>query len=70
MKAVGRKRKSPLLTLETMLLLSPKFKKCFLTRYWVFLSGFPPADAGDVDLIPASGRSLEKEMATHCSILA
>ena len=41
-----------------------------LTRYWVFLSGFPPADAGDGDLIPASGRSLEKEMATHCSILA
>ena len=29
-----------------------------------------PANAGDVDLIPGSGRSLEKEMATHCSILA
>ena len=42
----------------------------WLTRYWVFLSGFPPASAGDVDLIPASGRSLGKEMATHSSILA
>ena len=25
---------------------------------------------GDAGLIPESGRSLEKEMATHCSILA
>ena len=30
----------------------------------------PPASAGDVDLIHWSGRSLEKEMATHSSILA
>ena len=33
----------------------------------------PPAnaeDTGDVDLIPGSGRSLEKEMVTHSSILA
>jgi len=30
----------------------------------------PPANAGDVDLIHWSGRSLEKEMATHSSILA
>ena len=29
----------------------------------------PPANAGDVDLIPGSGRFLEKEMATHSSIL-
>ena len=29
-----------------------------------------PPNVGDVDLIPGSGRSLEKEMATHCSILA
>ena len=29
-----------------------------------------PADAGDMDLIPESGRPLEKEMATHSSILA
>jgi len=29
-----------------------------------------PADAGDVGLIPDLGRSLEKEMATHSSILA
>ena len=26
-------------------------------------------NAGDEGLIPESGRSLEKEMATHCSIL-
>ena len=30
----------------------------------------PPADAGDTGLIPGSGRFLEKEMATHFSILA
>ena len=33
----------------------------------------PPAnavDSGDAGLIPGSGRSLEKEMATHSSILA
>ena len=29
-----------------------------------------PANAGDLGLIPWSGRSLEKEMATHSSILA
>ena len=29
-----------------------------------------PANAGDVGSIPGSGRSLEKEMATHSSILA
>ena len=29
-----------------------------------------PASAGDGGLIPGSGRSLEKEMATHSSILA
>ena len=29
-----------------------------------------PANAGDVGLIPGSGRSLEKEMATHSSVLA
>ena len=28
------------------------------------------ADAGDTGLIPGSGRPLEKEMATHSSILA
>ena len=27
-------------------------------------------NAGDLDLIPGSGRSIEKEMATHSSILA
>ena len=27
-------------------------------------------NAGDLGLIPGLGRSLEKEMATHCSILA
>ena len=33
----------------------------------------PPAnaiDSGDAGLIPGSGRSVEKEMATHSSILA
>ena len=29
-----------------------------------------PAHAGDMGLIPGEGRSLEKEMATHSSILA
>ena len=29
-----------------------------------------PANAGDSGLIPGSGRSFEKEMATHSSILA
>ena len=30
----------------------------------------PPASAGDVGLLPGSGRSPEEEMATHFSILA
>ena len=30
----------------------------------------PPANAGDLGLIPGLGRPLEKEMATHSSILA
>ena len=30
----------------------------------------PPANAGDTGSIPGSGRSLEKEMATHADILA
>ena len=30
----------------------------------------PPAKAGDMGSIPGSGRSLEKGMATHSSILA
>src|SRR5574341_43590 len=29
-----------------------------------------PANAGDAGLIPGSGRSLEKDLATHSSILA
>ena len=29
-----------------------------------------PANAGNAGLIPESGKSLEKEMAIHCSILA
>ena len=29
----------------------------------------PPANAGDLDSIPGSGRSPEEEMATHSSIL-
>ena len=42
------------------------------------MQGFPsgsvvkntPANAGQAGLIPGSGRTLEKEMATNCSILA
>ena len=30
----------------------------------------PPVNAGDAGSIPGLGRSLEKEMATHSSILA
>ena len=30
----------------------------------------PPANAGDVSAVPGSGRSMEKKMATHFSILA
>ena len=45
---------------------------------WYFRRGFPgssvvknlPANAGDTSLIPGSGDSLEKEIATHSSILA
>ena len=43
-------------------------------REWAFLGGSVvknlPASAGDVGLIPELERSLEKEMATHSSILA
>ena len=35
-----------------------------------WLSKNLPADAGDAGSIPGLGRSLEKEMATHSSILA
>ena len=50
----------------------------FLIKYVCSFSGFPggsvvkcpPASAGDKDLIPRLGRSLEKEVATHSSILA
>ena len=44
--------------------------------FFLFLWAFPiviknlPAYAGDRGLIPGSGRSLEKEIATHSSILA
>ena len=55
-------------------------KKHFKTIY-LTLMGFPgdslgkesscnPGDAGDMGSIPGLGRSLEKEMATHSSILA
>ena len=30
----------------------------------------PPANAGEAGLIPGSGRSLEKELAAHSSVLA
>ena len=30
----------------------------------------PPANAGNAGSVPGSGKSLEKEMATHYSILA
>ena len=39
--------------------------------FWTGLSGKEPTcQAGDIGLIPGSGRSLEKEMATHSVILA
>ena len=42
-------------------------------NYKGFLGGSevknPPVNAGDAGLIPGSGRSLQKEMATHSSIL-
>ena len=34
------------------------------------LRGFPTAHVGDTSLIPSPGRCLQKEMATHSSILA
>ena len=50
----------------------------FFLANFNFLSGFPggsesnesACNAGDLSSIPGSGRSLEKRMATHCSILA
>ena len=40
----------------------------------ISVMGFPavkkPANAGDMDSVPGSGISLEKETATHSSILA
>ena len=48
--------------------------KAQVEKTWGFPGGSvlksPPANAGDMGLIPGSGRSLEKEMATHSSILA
>ena len=53
-----------------------KTAKQFSTQY--LADGLPcwpvvkklPANSGDMDSIPESGRSLEKEMATHSSIFA
>ena len=46
----------------------------FIRRYMGFPGASvvknPSANAGDLGLIPGSGRSLEKEMATHSSVLA
>ena len=54
--------------------------KLLLSKYWLtkWLKGFPGgtvvknplSNAGDVGSSPGSGRSLEKEIATHSSILA
>ena len=45
-----------------------------LCSYWGFPSGLDgkasACNAGDLGSIPGLGRSLEKEMATHSSILA
>ena len=45
----------------------------FIRRYMGFPGASvvknPSANAGDLGLIPGSGRSLEKEMATHSSII-
>ena len=55
----------------TMLLLL--LKVYVLLIYWGFPGGSDskefPCSPGDQDLIPGSGRPLEKEMATHSSIL-
>lgn len=44
-----------------------------LTLYWGFPGGSvvknPSASAGDAGSVPGSEDPLEKEMATHCSIL-
>ena len=49
-------------------------KKLFITHGWAFLIVQSvknlPANAGDLGSIPGSGRSPEKEMATHSHILA
>ena len=48
-------------------------KKLFITHGWAFLIVQSvknlPANAGDLGSIPGSGRSPEKEMATHSSNL-
>ena len=61
---VGSPETSPVLLVESL----------SLNREWVFLGASVvknlPASAGDVGLIPGLERSLEKEVATHSSILA
>ena len=56
-------------------LASPELAGKFFTTalpglLWWLRSKNPPANAGDMDRIPGSESSLEKEMATHSSILA
>ena len=57
---------------------NPTSLPAFLLFYAEILVGFPggsevknpPANAGDAGLVPGSGRSLEKGMATHSTVLA
>ena len=42
---------------------------CYGLPWWLVVKN-PPANAGEVGLIPGSERPLEKEMATHSSVLA
>ena len=66
--------------LEAQMMVRIFSRKVFfiLIKYVCSFSGFPggsvvkcpPASAGDKDLIPRSGRSLEKEVATLSSIPA
>ena len=74
LKCKGRERREPCLSQSTSA--SPLSRTVGATQ--ASIEGFPggsvvknpPAEAGDMDSVPGLGGSLEKEMATHCSILA
>ena len=59
---------------QTVKRLSTMLRVVLITRHGASFPGGsgvknPPANAGDRGLTPGSGRSLEKEMETHSSIL-